>query len=529
MEASVNTLQIDSRLHSPNYEYLIKKVLGRGAFGVTYLAETTVKTTVSIAGPLGNVDREVQSTMQVAIKEFFMRDFCGRQEDGTITDPSSSSMVSDYRRKFRREAENLSVMHHPNIVRVIEVFDANNTSYYAMEYIEGESLDDYIKSKTYIPEEEAIEELHAIADALTYMHQQHMLHLDLKPKNIMRRQKDGKLFLIDFGLSKHYKESGEAESDTSIGLGTPGYAPLEQAIRQRGQTFPAYIDVYALGATFYKMLSGNTPPSAADVMNDGLPIDLMRENGTSDKTIRVIQKAMASRRQERYQSVEEMMKALDAPDVPEETDDQPSAEIHEEAEPIVVGMEREPSVTPVDDIVAEEVSVFEGDSEAEVAEIAGEQPAVMNEPIPTGSVPPTPPQQGFSQESYPANNGYSMGYQTYGATPDTNGNIETEDPGMMEEQDDTTSGGSGGKWLRFILILLITASLCFFGPMLYKRLTHHDKAPVRNYDDVEQVDRTKKDSVKQKATTPTPNEGKKGKKASLSTNKGKGNAANGGW
>lgn len=525
MEQSHNTLHIDSKLRSPNYEYLIKKVLGRGAFGVTYLAETTVKTTVSIAGPLGNVDREVQSTMQVAVKEFFMRDFCGRQQDGTITDPSSSSMVSDYRRKFRREAENLSKMHHPNIVRVIEVFDANNTSYYAMEYIEGDSLDDHIKKKTAIPEEEAITELKAIADALSYMHDQHMLHLDLKPKNIMRRQKDGKLFLIDFGLSKHYHESGEAESDTSIGLGTPGYAPLEQAIRQRGQTFPAYIDVYALGATFYKMLSGMTPPLAADVMNDGLPIDILHQNGVTEKTIGIVQKAMSPRRQDRYQRVEEMLKALDEPDTAEE----PVAETcNPDEELVVVGadektvmingkpVEDEKTVMTNSNNTAEDVSIVETHGEAELAVVAEEHPFVTYQEQ-GGQQPPIPP-----APAYPYDN---PGFQHAANTDYSTDNSYTTD--NLEEEDVYDNGGSGNKWLRFFLVLLITACLCFFGIMLYKRMNHHDKAPVRDYDDTEQVEPVKKDTVKQKNVKPVSNDMKKARK--VNTLGGKGNAANGGW
>ena len=89
-----------------------------------------------------------------------------------------------------------------------------------MEYIEGSSLDAYILEKGGLPEKEALQYVEEIGKALQYMHSQKMLHLDLKPKNIMRRT-DNTLFLIDFGLSKQIDKNGEPESSTTIGLGTP--------------------------------------------------------------------------------------------------------------------------------------------------------------------------------------------------------------------------------------------------------------------------------------------------------------------
>lgn len=95
-----NTLNIGTIIKSPNYDYKILNVLGQGAFGITYLAETSVVTTTIIEGPLGNVSNKKATTMQVAIKEFFMKDICGRNNDGSIVDSSSSPLVSDYRKSF---------------------------------------------------------------------------------------------------------------------------------------------------------------------------------------------------------------------------------------------------------------------------------------------------------------------------------------------------------------------------------------------------------------------------------------------
>ena len=282
-------------------KYRIVRTLGRGSFGITYLATTKV----SLSGSLGQMD----VTVNVAIKEFFMEEFNRRSSDGSCVDDTNSSLVKNYRKKFYREADNLSKLRHPNIVRVLEVFDENNTSYYAMEYINGETLDEYIKSKGRIPENEAIVQLREIGSALKHMHDNKMLHLDLKPKNIMRNV-EGHLLLIDFGLSKQYDQNGEPESSTTLGLGTPGYAPIEQAYFKQEGAFPATLDIYAIGATFYKMLTGMTPPYASTVLDEGLDISTFEKCRLSENTIKIVQKAMSPRRKERYQDVYNLLAAL---------------------------------------------------------------------------------------------------------------------------------------------------------------------------------------------------------------------------
>lgn len=279
-------------------KYRIVRTLGRGSFGITYLAMTKV----SLSGSLGHMD----VTVNVAIKEFFMEEFNSRSRDGSNVDGTNASLFKNYRKKFYREAENLSKLRHPNIVRVLEVFDENNTTYYVMEYINGESLNDYIRDKGRIPEEEVLSFLKDIGEALQYMHDNKMLHLDLKPKNIMRNN-DGHLFLIDFGLSKQYDKHGEPESSTTLGLGTPGYAPIEQENYKQDGTFPATLDIYALGATVYKMLVGSTPPHASDILSDGFPEELFKKIGVSSKTTNMVKKAMDPIKGQRFQSVSELV------------------------------------------------------------------------------------------------------------------------------------------------------------------------------------------------------------------------------
>ena len=107
-------------LDSGKFKYTIVKVLGSGTFGITYLA------TIPVRGSIGSLE------MKVAVKEFFMKDVCSRQSDGSLQEMSQGGLVYNYAMKFRKEAENLSRLDHPQIVRVLDVFEANNTVYYVI-------------------------------------------------------------------------------------------------------------------------------------------------------------------------------------------------------------------------------------------------------------------------------------------------------------------------------------------------------------------------------------------------------------
>ena len=296
-----NALKPNTTLRGKAYTYTIQKVLGQGTFGITYLATTQVKVT----GALG----ELETTMQVAIKEFFMKEMNGREEN-SVTSGNKGGVYDKYKQKFAREAENLSKLHHPNIVRVLEYFEANNTVYYAMEYMEGGSLDKYIEQKGGLPEAKCVKYAKQIGAALSYMHAHKMLHLDLKPGNVMLR-KNGDAVLIDFGLSKQYDESGNPETSTTVGGGTPGYAPIEQANYHEGKGFPVTMDVYALGATMFKMLTGERAPEAADILNEGFPAYELQKHQVSNALIACVARAMAALKKDRPQSVEAFLKSLD--------------------------------------------------------------------------------------------------------------------------------------------------------------------------------------------------------------------------
>ena len=286
------------RLHGG--KYTIDRVLGQGSFGITYLAKMLYKTQTDLG--------EMEIEGRVCIKEFFMSEVNNRHNNGTSVEGSKGTIFTNYRRKFRVEAENLFHLKHPNIVKVYDVFDENNTTYYVMEYVEGQNLDEYIAGNA-IGDDEFLNIASQVGRALDYMHSQRMLHLDLKPKNIMRRD-DGHCFIIDFGLSKQYNAQGEPESSTTLGLGTPGYAPIEQAHYRQDGTFPATLDVYAFGATLYKLLTGQRPPDATVVFDEGLEGFAPSNKLFAD----VVRRAMAPSRKSRYQTVRQMLTALNCDD-----------------------------------------------------------------------------------------------------------------------------------------------------------------------------------------------------------------------
>ena len=289
-------------LHGEAYDYKITSVLGQGSFGITYRAK------VEMRGALGTLD----SNMYVAIKEFFMKEVNGR-DNTSVTSGSTSrdGLFEYYREKFEREARNLSTLQHKNIVRVLESFQANGTVYYAMEYISGQSLDSVIIKSPHhcLDAATALGYTQQLGSALSFMHSKGMLHLDVKPANAMLKD-DVTVQLIDIGLSKQYAANGEPESSTKVGAGTPGYAPLEQASYREGKGFPTMMDVYALGGTLYKMLTGQRPPEASEILNDGFPIGEMKQHGVPPQVAACVRKEMAPLKKDRYKTIDQLLNAL---------------------------------------------------------------------------------------------------------------------------------------------------------------------------------------------------------------------------
>lgn len=288
-------LQPGTVIHGTHNDYRIERVLGQGSFGITYVANVRLK------GRLG----AIESAAMVAIKEFFLRDVSCRN-GLRVFSVSDSTLCSDYRRDFLREAQNLSRLDNDHIVKVLETIEENDTVYYVMEYLSGGNLDQHILSHGKLSCREALDIAIQIGEALKCMHAQHMLHLDLKPLNVMRGE-DGHIVLIDFGLSKCFGADGQPESSTRIGQGTTGYAPIEQHSFNKADGFMPTLDIYALGATLFKMLTGSVPPEASVVLNEGLPVDELSSAGVPPAVIALVERAMQPLRRMRHQTVDEFV------------------------------------------------------------------------------------------------------------------------------------------------------------------------------------------------------------------------------
>lgn len=291
-------------MHLPNNtllqggKYKIVRFISSGGFGCTYEAE------------------HILLKKRVAIKEFFVKDFCNRDETTSqisVGITSKTALVNKLKSKFIAEAQSLCSLDHPNIVHVFDVFEENCTAYYVMDYIDGLSLNDLVKNNGPMAEQKAVGYIMQVADALKYVHSQNRLHLDIKPGNIMVDEND-KAVLIDFGASKQYDEEGGENTSTLLGK-TPGYAPLEQMGNDVVKFLPS-TDIYALGATLYKLLTGNTPPSAS-LLASGETLDAM-PSFISEGTRNAIIQSMQTNKMKRPQSIGEFEKLLSG-DIDEST------------------------------------------------------------------------------------------------------------------------------------------------------------------------------------------------------------------
>lgn len=274
-------------------KYRIEYILGQGGFGITYLACNTM-----LEG-------------WVAIKEFFIKDLCSRdEENGHLTIPSSVNQqtISRFKKKFLKEARTIFHLSHPNIVRILDVFEENNTAYYVMDYIEGETLRALVQRNGALPENEALDYIYEAGNALSYIHSENINHLDVKPGNLMRRTKDGRIFLIDFGVAKQYDSSTSEVTTTPIGI-TPAYSPPEQYSTKGLTEFSPQSDVYSLAATLYYLLTGQAPPESLEMIIDGLPVSALQQRGISPAIISALSKAMKARC-ERTQTIAEFLTNL---------------------------------------------------------------------------------------------------------------------------------------------------------------------------------------------------------------------------
>ena len=284
-------MNLKSGAHLQGGRYRIISTLGRGGFGITYLAEHTM------------------TRRRVCIKEYFPKDYYRRNEDATSIALSSDGFAESmnrYKAKFVKEAQTIATFSHPNIVPIHDAFEENDTAYYVMEYVEGGSLSDIVKGNGALDEATAVDYVRQIASALSYIHERRFMHLDIKPGNIMLRTNDERAMLIDFGLSKHYNDDGEQTSTTPVGI-SHGYAPFEQYKDGGVSIFSPATDIYSLGATLYYLVTGSVPPSATDIAKGGINTPTNLSPGVQ----RAIKEAMNYWREDRPQSIDDFLRLLD--------------------------------------------------------------------------------------------------------------------------------------------------------------------------------------------------------------------------
>lgn len=281
----VNIMELQPGTTLCDGKYTIEAKIGKGGFGITYKA---------IQNGLNRV---------VCIKEYFPAGKCTRatKKNTVFVQGTSEQVFEKYRQAFVREAKMLATLHHPNIVEVLDVFDENNTSYMVMTFVKGKSLQQIVEVRGKLPYPETVNYIAQITNAVGYIHDHHILHRDIKPDNIMITA-DFKAILIDFGSAREFEQD---KTQVHTSMLTHGYAPTEQytANSRKG----SYTDIYAIGATFYFVLTGQVPMESAARLTEQMPSpkDLVPE--IPEEANRTILKAMQLKAENRHQTVHEFM------------------------------------------------------------------------------------------------------------------------------------------------------------------------------------------------------------------------------
>ena len=287
-----------------NGKYRLTHVVGQGGFGITYRGVWYTE----VRGSLGTVKTEVP----ICVKEYFFKDYCYREPGSQavkVHSETGKALFDKFKEKLIKEAKILSEVHHPHIVNVLEVFEENNTAYIAMEYIAGSSLKAILERGGILPEARVLKYVRQIGEALCFVHEKSILHLDIKPSNILIDQK-GNAYLIDFGVSKRY-DIGEEETSTTMLTLSKGFAAIEQYDSEGISVFSPHPDVYSLGATMYNLLTGTIPTESILRATRPLkkPTDI--NPAISATTEAVILRAMQVVPEDRFATVAEMLAALD--------------------------------------------------------------------------------------------------------------------------------------------------------------------------------------------------------------------------
>ena len=273
-----------------NGRYIIGRTLGAGGFGITY------------------VGYDLKLNSKVAIKEYYMSGGVSRTRSLTVipTDKANEAPFNKGKERFLDEAKVLAqFIDEPNIVNVRDYFEENGTAYIVMEFLDGEDLTHYAKKHGRLSFDEVLALLEPAMMALDKVHKKGLIHRDISPSNLMLL-KDGRVKVLDFGTARTQSVLGE--KSLSIML-KPGYAPEEQ-YRTHGQQ-GSWTDVYAMSATFYRLLTGKTPPTSTDRMfEDRIELPSALGVKITPQQEAALMRGLAVRSTDRIQTMEELAKCL---------------------------------------------------------------------------------------------------------------------------------------------------------------------------------------------------------------------------
>ena len=286
--------------------YHVVRVLGVGGFGVTYLCEHT------------------GLAVQVAVKEYLPNEIAVR--DGTEVHPKSAGDREGFEwglSRFLDEARTLARFEHPNVVRVRDCFEANNTAYIVMDYEDGEPLDALLRRHGTLTEAQLNRVLLPVVDGLRQVHAAGFLHRDIKPANIFVRRSDESPVLLDFGSAR---QALGRRSRSVTAIASAGYSPPEQYESDGHQG--AWTDIYALSALCYRAIAGDVPMEATRrqsqllrTQTDPLPkLANAGGKGYSPEFLEAVDRGLRLIETERPQSLDEWLPRLERAGTPPSLD-----------------------------------------------------------------------------------------------------------------------------------------------------------------------------------------------------------------
>lgn len=353
-----STYHLPPQTYLKEKRYLIEKTLGEGGFGITYKGI------------------DCQTSSAIAIKELWPEKSVRQGLNITWSYNIPPAERQQQILKFQLEAQHQAQCKHPNICQVYDWFEENNTAYIIMEFISGQSLYELLKKNQPFPETKIKKYFIEVAEALAVIHQNNLLHRDLKPDNILIDSED-KAVIIDFGATMEFIAGQTREKSVTL---TPGYGPLEQ-YSYKGKRFPA-TDIYALCASIYEVATGELPIEAIDRFNtnnnDSLIPPRQLAPHISPLLERVILTGMNVKVENRFQSAEELIDALKGNFV---------SPLHKKAQNFVKNNQLEEAVTtyqkclvsePDNEIVAIELALIQTHLDDNKAEAAANQAIKIN-------------------------------------------------------------------------------------------------------------------------------------------------------